>query len=408
MISKTARWYKTLSYILRRYRICHCADQAAALTLDTLLSLVPLLATSIALLTLIPSLQHFVIQAEEKILAQFIFDTGHNVRNYLQQFTKEAATVSIIGAAVLLITTIKMLYTLNQAFETMLLARIRQKTYAEIAVSCIAWILAPLLVGLGIAVSSYIISLPFLAQYSKHLSLLRPLLIFIPIVLNTLAFSFLYMIAPLFIVPIRNTIYGAFCAAILFELSKWLFSLYLVYFPSYQALYGSLAAIPLFILWLYLSWQIALLGAIIAQALSFKDRYRSSNKLDGFIHVICWLGHLWQAQTQQQTLTMNDLIKKDNVSYAVEPEIMLEKLIELNFVTVTKQGEYRLAQNINEYSLYDCLNLFPWKLSRIESLEQLNFSWRDQLLPLLYEYTNCQRKALDMLLITVYKLEKIA
>jgi hypothetical protein len=75
--------------------------------------------------------------------------------------TRPAATASIIGALILLGAAIKMLYILNQAFQDMLVARIRQKTYLEIFLSCLAWIMAPILVGLGIAISSYIMSLPF-------------------------------------------------------------------------------------------------------------------------------------------------------------------------------------------------------------------------------------------------------
>jgi membrane protein len=405
MLART-RWYKTIRYILQRYSQTNCSTQAASLTLDTLLSLVPLLATSIALVSMVPSLQHIVINAEQKLLTQFVADTGQDIQRYLLQVTQQAAAVSIVGILFLLLTTIKLLYSLNQAFQAMLYARIRQKTRWEILYSCLAWILAPILAGISIAISSYVLSAPFVDNYVQQLTILKPLLIFIPVLLSTIAFSFLYMVSPLFIVPVRNVIYGAFCAAILFEITKWLFGLYIVYFPSYQKLYGTLAAIPLFLIWLNVSWQIVLLGALIAQALMYKERYRSAIKLDGFTHAICWLGHLWQAQEKQQQLTMTELIKKDKVSYQVEPEIMLDKLRELNFIDVTPAGEYCLAQNINELTLLDYFRLLPWKPATAEQLAQLDFSWKENLVPIMQALNKDEQKHLAGSLLTIFQDKK--
>lgn len=406
MSYKTSIWFITLQYTIKRYSQCNCSAQAAALTVDTLLSLVPLLATSIALLATIPSLQHLVIDAEQKLLTHFIANTGQDIQTYLQQLTKQAATVSVIGALILLATTIKVLYTLNQAFQVMLNVRIRQKTTREIIFSCLAWVFAPVLVGIGIgigiAISSYIVSTPLFKAHSEALILLKSLVFLIPIVLNTMAFCFLYMVSPLFVVPIRNVIYGAFCASLLFELSKWLFGLYIIYFPSYQALYGSLAAIPLFIIWINASWQIALFGALIAQSLAYKDRYRSKIKLDGFRHAICWLGHLWQAKIDNRQLTLPEIIEKDKVSYQVEPELMLDKLRELDLIAVTAKGQYTLAKNIEKISLFEYFRSLPWKPASKEQLQQLEFSWKNKLIPIMESLVNSEKEQLNKPFINIF------
>ena len=296
-----------------------------------------------------------------------------------------------------------MLYSLLQAFKVILRARIRQKTRLELVFSGLAWLFAPIIVGLGIAISSYLMSFTLFTKHSQYFSLLKPLLSFIPIFLTTIAFGFLYMVASLFVVNTRYAFYGAFCAALLFELTKWLFGLYILHFPSYQLLYGVIAAIPLFLLWLYISWQIVLLGAIIVEALAYKARYRSNVKLDGFSHAICWLGYFWQAQQQNQQLTLDDLIARDQVGYRVEPEDLLAILTDLGFVTTTRQGHYILARDISNFSLLDCFHLLPWKLPAVEQLRQINFSCKEKLLALVAALEVVRNQQLDKPLISLYQ-----
>lgn len=403
MIKKFALWHKTLRYIIERYQKDNCAAYAAVLTLDTLLSLVPLLAASIAIFSISPKLQGLIIGAEHKLLAHFVIDTGYEIQAYLERLSRQAAKVSVIGALLLLATSIKMLYSLLQAFKVILKARIRQKTYLELAFSWLAWIFAPIIVGLGIAISSYLMSAPLVTNYGQYFSLLKPFLSLIPILLTTIAFGFLYMVASLSVVSTRYAFYGAFSASLLFELSKWLFGLYILHFPNYQLLYGVLAAIPLFLLWLYIAWQIVLLGAIIVEALAYKARYRSRVKLDGFSHAICWLGHFWQAKRQNKPVSISDLIAQDKVSYQVEPEEMLAIFKEKEFITITKQGYYMLARDINNFSVLDCVIIFPWKLPTVERLNQLDFSYQRQLLDVMSGFEEACKQHLNKPLTKLYQ-----
>lgn len=396
-------WYKTLQYIVKYYQQSNCSAYAAALTLDTLLSLVPLLAASIVLFAMNPKLQAMVVQAEHQLLAHFVVDTGQELQTYLEKFSRQAATVSKVGVVLLVLTSLRLLYSLHQAFNAILRARVRQKTWYEMMFSCLAWLLAPVLLGASIATSSYIMSLDFIMGYIHHIKWLKPLLAIIPVFLTTIAFSFAYIVVSKTIVPIRYAICGAFSAALLFEASKWLFGLYILHFPSYQVLYGALAAIPLFLLWLYVAWQVVLLGAVIAQALAYKARYRSTVKLDGFTHAIIWIGYLWQAEGNNQSLTLADLVARDKISYQIEPEVMLQELRKSGFIAITKGGKYKLARDIGALSIADCYTQLPWKLPVPDYLQQLDIPKQEKLLEVITAVADCQKRHLLEPLLSLYQ-----
>jgi membrane protein len=73
----------------------------------------------------------------------------------------------------------------------------------------------------------------------------------------------MYSVVPIRKIRVRYAVVGALIAAVLFELGKKLFSLYIIYFPSYQNIYGAIAIIPILLFWVYCSWIIIFIGVEI-------------------------------------------------------------------------------------------------------------------------------------------------
>jgi membrane protein len=137
--------------------------------------------------------------------------------------------------------------------------------------------LGPLLMGSGMAVSSYLVSLAAFAE--DYVSGIRTTLLgLIPIVTSIIAFLLMYVMLPNRVVKVRHAFWGALLAAILFEISKSAFASYVTAFPSYQAIYGALAAIPILLLWIFLSWTIVLIGAELTASIEefFEDSDEST------------------------------------------------------------------------------------------------------------------------------------
>ena len=126
--------------------------------------------------------------------------------------------------------------------------------------------LGPILVGASIALSSYLISMVKVDEYDV-LGLFDLVLRLLPLLSSIVAFIILYTAVPNKAVPFKFALSGAVIAGVLFELAKKAFAMYITAFPSYQVIYGALATIPIIFLWVYVSWVIVLIGALITVSL---------------------------------------------------------------------------------------------------------------------------------------------
>jgi membrane protein len=104
----------------------------------------------------------------------------------------------------------------------------------------------------------------------------------LPFVLEAMGFALFYWLIPTRPVLLVDATWGGLAAAFMFEAVKRLFGLYLIYVPTYQALYGAIAAIPIFMVWMYVAWVITLVGAEITAALpEWRAGRRSSWRITG-------------------------------------------------------------------------------------------------------------------------------
>jgi membrane protein len=127
--------------------------------------------------------------------------------------------------------------------------------------------LGPILILLSLAISSYLAGLAtFADDYTPGFG--TALLKLVPWVSAIGAFMLLYMIVPNRPVRAKYALCGAIVATLLFELTKFGFAVYLTNFPSYQVIYGALATIPILFVWVYLSWVVVLLGAVLTYSLT--------------------------------------------------------------------------------------------------------------------------------------------
>ncbi len=242
----------------------HMTVLAGNLAYVSLLALVPLIAVIFALFAAFPMFSDISVQLRHFIFANFIPATGDIIQRYIEQFVANSSKMTAVGACGLIVTSLLLMYSVDSALNTIWRSdRSRPKIYS-FAVYWMVLTLGPLLTGASLAVSSYLLSLRWASDFN---GVIDELLRILPLVLSWLTFLLLYSIVPVNRVPIRDALIGSLVAALLFELGKKGFALYITAFPSYQLIYGVLAVVPILFVWVYWTWCIILLGAEITVTL---------------------------------------------------------------------------------------------------------------------------------------------
>lgn len=237
---------------------------AGNLAYVSLLSLVPLVAVIFALFSAFPMFADVSLQLRHFVFANFIPATGDVIQGYIEQFVANSSKMTAVGACGLIVTALLLMYAIDSALNTIWHSKKARPKVYSFAVYWMILTLGPLLAGASLAISSYLLSLRWASDLN---SVIDNVLRIFPLILSWLSFWLLYSVVPTTRVPNRDAIVGALVAAVLFELGKKGFAVYITMFPSYQLIYGVLAVIPILFVWVYWTWCIVLLGAEITVTL---------------------------------------------------------------------------------------------------------------------------------------------
>ncbi|CAB3763962.1 YihY family inner membrane protein [Paraburkholderia humisilvae] len=242
---------------------------AGSLTFTTMLSLVPLATVAFALFTAFPifasfqtSLQGFL--ADHLMPEQF----NNQIFKYLNQFASKAKGLTTLGLIFLFLTSVMTMMTVESAFNVIWRVRKARPLAQRVLVYWAILTLGPLLIGVSLSISSYLFTRSMAYTATQHIpSMIEWALTGAALPLTILAFTLMYVFVPNCRVAWRDAAVGGLCAAVAFEFAKRGFGFYIRRIPSYTAVYGAFAVVPLFLIWMYLSWFITLAGAMIASAL---------------------------------------------------------------------------------------------------------------------------------------------
>lgn len=261
------RWWIAFGMLLSS-RVSHqrLLQVASSLTFTTVLSLVPMLTVALAIFTAFPMFEELQGRVESYLFEGFFPpNLTDSIVGYLNQFSAKAKGLTAIGTVVLVVTSLMTMLTVDRVFNQIWHVKRQRGLVNKVVLYWSVISLAPLLVGIGLSMTTAIVgaSVTLGGESSPVLGILR----IVPILVTSLAFALIYQLIPNRAVRLPDALVGGVVAAVLFEVSKLGFAAYVTHFPSYTAVYGALAAIPLFLLWIYLSWIIVLLGATIVAAL---------------------------------------------------------------------------------------------------------------------------------------------
>jgi membrane protein len=257
-----------LHFIAGRFKQYRCAQMAASLTFTTLLSLVPLITIALTVFSAFPVFEDFSGQIKGFIQGNMMPETGGKmISRYVEQFAQSAAKLTALGIVFLALTAMLMMHTIEDAFNTIWRVSKPRTLAQRVLIYWAGLTLAPLLIGGSLSLTSWLAGMSM--GYAKQAPEFDMVMLkVVPVLLTTLAFSLLFRVVPNRFVPLRHAFIGGTVAAVAFESMNHAFAYYIAHFPSYKLVYGAFASIPIFLLWIYLSWLTILLGALIASSLS--------------------------------------------------------------------------------------------------------------------------------------------
>ena len=262
-------WIRQLRICLlaiRRFNLDKCNLRASALTFYSLLSVVPVVAMAFAIA------KGFGV---EKILAQQLMakmegheEVAQRIIDFAQSLlaNTKGGAIAGVGIVVLFWTIIKVLGNIESSFNDIWGVKIARTLGRKLADYLSIMLICPVLIILAGSVT--ILLTTRIASMLERLSflgflanVLLALLKLVPYGVIWLVFTFIYVFMPNTKVELKSALWGGILAGTVYQLVQLVYIKFQIGVSSYGAIYGSFAALPLFLVWLQLSWVIVLLGA---------------------------------------------------------------------------------------------------------------------------------------------------
>jgi membrane protein len=252
---------------IRRAAQVRLPQVAASLTLTIGLSLAPLVAVTFALFERFPVFRPLEAALEQHLLKHLLpAEISRVVLKVLHQFAANASGMTIVGALFVVAAALMMLVTLEGALNQMWDVKKPRPLLRRLGLYGAMLALGPLLAGAGLWASARV-----LGASMGLIGTLPPSLAFAldlgPLALCSAGLAIVFRLLPN--APVRwwQAIVGGLLGGIAVEAGKRVFAAYLIHGPTYQSLYGALATLPVFLLWVYFSCLVTLSAALVAAQL---------------------------------------------------------------------------------------------------------------------------------------------
>ena len=397
--------WRRLRYLFSRFSEDRCSENAAALTYMSLFAMVPLLTVLYTMASAIPTFQGLEEQMQDFLFEHLMPDTSSEVESYLSEFSKQAKNLTGPGIVFLVITAVLMLRNIEKAFNQIWRARENRSAVSSFLLYWAVLSLAPVAMGLALGLSTFLGSFSHVLDDYDIFGAKAILLKITPILMSTAAFTLLYIAVPNCRVPLKHTLVGGVVAALGFHLARAVFT-DLVVGSSYTFIYGAFAAVPLFLLWIYLSWNIVLMGGILVHSLSaYQDEEQALRPT--VLKALDVLYVFWEKQRSGGSVREIELLNNrhrvtrglDSVTWRDLRDIFIEH----NVITQNDRGNYLLARDLHTVRFWELKEWVNAELPLEQEDVSMHMRWQENAYRLLRDQRDQQRELLNMNLVELFK-----
>ncbi len=251
---------------------------SSSLSYTSLIALVPLLSIALAIFSAFPVFNDIRNQLQELLIQNFVPSAGQEISAYLNQFVNATGKLTTIGVIGLALTAILLLSTIENSFNFIFKVRQPRRIATKITLYWTVITLGPLLLGAAFSLRGYIYALNQLPG-AENLSFFGKLT---PAGITFIILIMIYTLVPNRKVKITHAAAGSVIALILFWILRKIFAFAVIGSGTYKTLYGAMAALPIFLVWMYLAWGVVIFGAVFTAALGEyrQEHIEKSNKAE--------------------------------------------------------------------------------------------------------------------------------
>ncbi len=334
-----------------------CPQVAGSLAFTTLLALVPLLTVGLIVFASLPAFKDVSATLQDFLLQNLLPATaGKIIATYAVQFSQKATNLTVIGTTFVVVTAVMLVLTIDRAFNQIWAVSHRRPLLARLSMYWVGLTVGPMALAVVLALIGQIASMSFglidVADQWFRPAMARATTL---LVLAAL-FTIIYIVLPNRPVRFVHAAFGGILAALLLSLLQRLFALYLTQFPTYTLIYGTFAALPTFLLWLYLSWLVVLVCAVVVAVLPEvglrgKHRFFAGDRMLAALQL---LAHLSEAQRSGSTPSIETLASETGLGLSRSSQL-LEEMHQAGWVVTSDAGNWLLAIRCSELTLRDLL-----------------------------------------------------
>lgn len=357
-------WYRLQSFsrfITKRFIDDELFASAGALAYTTMFAIVPLSAVFLAVMSAFPVFDEWTAALVNFVFSNFVPSSARQVEEYLMGFSVSTKTLTVAGITALLISVLVTMWSIEQSFNRIWRVPTIRPKFTRFL---LYWTLLTLGSILSVAAISASASLLAYAELSgmRTEGFSNVLLRWSPFLIEFIAMTCAYWLIPHRRVPIRFALAGGFLAALLFELLKFAFTSY-VRNTSFEQVYGAVALIPIFMLWLYFSWVVILFGASVAASMSAFRYQPKIHRLPAGQEFYAYLRLLGRLNACRGTGHGLHLLQMQKIEPMMTDDLLqqlLSGLSSLHIVIRGENGAWILTRDLDAVSLkelYERLNL---------------------------------------------------
>jgi membrane protein len=348
-----ARARSFFAFLWRRFLDDRLFEAAGALSYTTVFALVPLSMVVFGVLSAFPAFNDWSGQLSDYIFSNFVPSSARRVEGYLRQISGNAGQLTTAGVIALVASLLITLTGVEATFNRIWRVRTARPKFTRFLVYWTVLTLGALVAATSLALSTRFFALAVF-ETEPGRALEAVMLRLAPMTIELAAFAAIFRVVPHRTIKWRHAMVGALLSVLLFEVVKWGIALYLGSFGAYQKIYGPLAFVPVFLLWIYFGWVSILLGASFAASMSaFRYQPAAMRLPNGYelYGLLRMLGRFAEQRHKGRGLHSDELQQLEPMLTDALVQELLGELSAIGLVSRAESGEWLLARDLDDLTM---------------------------------------------------------